>query len=357
MDKIPFTHEDILENLAEGVIGVDPGMKVLIFNQSAEKMCEVSRAMVLGRSIGDVFQRDARLVEMLSETLGVGRLFAEYEEKLTRRFSPPLPVAITTSQVFDSEGKLTGAVALVKDLSGIKSLEAGSLRKERLAYIGTFAANLVHEIKNPLSGIRGAAQLLSRKVKDEKLTAYTDIIIRETDRLDGTLKEMLDFARPARLVKKEINIHRVLDSVAFLMGQGLPPDTIKREYDPSLPPLYGDEGQLTQVFMNLVKNAKEAIGGDGSIQIATRMITEFHLVDAGSQKGKMASVEVRDNGCGIKEADLENVFTPFFTTKHKGSGLGMAITLKIVKEHGGLIKIDSAPGAGTTVAVYLPVAD
>lgn len=351
------SYEDIVENLAEGVIAVDLDMRITVFNQSAEKMTGVSRSLVAGKPLSEVFKRDTRLVEMMEKTLKQGRLFAEYDEKLYRRLAPPLAVGITTSQIFDIDGNLNGAVALVKDLSGIKSLEAGSLRKERLAYIGTFAANLAHEIKNPLSGIRGAAQLLSKKVKEEKLNEYTGVIMKEADRLNLILNEMLDFARPAKLQKKDVNIHMVLDSVLFLLQEGLPPSAFVKGYDPSLPPVYGDENQLTQVFLNLVKNAKEAITKDGAIQIITRMITEFHIVDEGSPGGKMVAVEIKDNGCGIKPEDLENIFTPFFTTKHHGSGLGMAISLKIIKEHGGLLKIDSAPGKGTTVEVYLPVAE
>lgn len=362
MDKIektkdPFSYEDILENLAEGVIAVDLEMKVRVFNQSAEKISELSRSLVIGRPVSEVFRRDLRLIEMLEATLRGGKLFAEYEEKIHRRLSGVLPVGITTSQVFDGDGNITGAVAVIKDLSGIKSLEAGTLRKERLAYMGTFAANLAHEIKNPLSGIKGAAQLLSRKVKDERLNEYTGIIVKETDRLDGILKGMLDFARPAKLLRKDINIHKTLDSVIMLAEEGLSPETIKKEYDPSLPDVFGDEGQLTQVFLNLVKNAKEALGKNGHIHIITRMITEFHLVDAGSMGGKMVSIEIKDDGCGIKPEDIEKIFTPFFTTKPKGSGLGMAISLKIVKEHGGFLKIDSTPGAGTSVSVYLPIAE
>lgn len=350
-------YEDIVENLAEGVVGVDADMAVRVFNQSAEKMTGVSRAMVIGRPAGEVFKRDARIVEMLEKTLGEGRLFAEYEEKLNRRLSSDaMPVGITTSQVFDAQGEVTGAVALIKDLSGIKSLEAGSLRKERLAYIGTFAANLAHEIKNPLSGIRGAAQLLSRKVKDPSLEDYTAVVIKEADRLNLIVNDMLDFARPARLNPKELNIHMVLDSVVLLMQEGMPPGAFVKDYDPSIPDVWGDENQLTQVFLNLVKNAREALGEGGSVRVNTRMITDFHLAGEGTGGGKMVAVEIRDDGCGIKEEDLEQIFTPFFTTKKKGSGLGMAISLKIIKEHGGLLKIDSAPGVGTTVAVFLPVA-
>ncbi|MBI5642054.1 MAG: PAS domain S-box protein [Deltaproteobacteria bacterium] len=349
-----LSYEDIIENLSEGVIAIDLGKKVSVFNQSAEKMSGVSRSLVIGKDLNEVFRRDVRLTEMLAKTLDEGRLFAEYEEKLHRRFGGTLPVGITTSQIFDLNGNLSGAAALIKDLSGIKSLEAGSLRKERLAYIGAFAANLAHEIKNPLSGIRGAAQLLSKKVKDESLSDYTGVIMKEADRLNNILNGMLDFARPAKLNKTEINIHKILDSTVLLLQEGLPRSAFVKTYDPSIPDVMGDEGQLTQVFLNLVKNAKEAISKDGHIQISTRILTEFHLVEEGSPGGKMVSIEVKDDGCGIKQSDLENIFTPFFTTKPKGSGLGMAISLKIIKEHGGLLKIDSTPGKGTSVTVYLP---
>ena len=354
-----FSYEDIVENLAEGVVGVDLDLTVTVFNQSAEKITGTSRKLVIGSPVSEVFKNDPRVVEMLEMTLGEGRLFAEYEEKLHRRaMEAPLPVGITTSQVFTSDGEVSGAVCLIKDLSGIKSLEAGSLRKERLAYVGTFAANLAHEIRNPLSGIRGVAQLLSKKVDDPSLGEYLSVLIKEADRLNLILNDMLDFTRPARLNAAEINIHKVLDSVLLLIeeGGGAEAGTFHKDYDPSLPAVWGDENRLTQVFLNLIKNACESLGEQGRVKVNTRVITDFHLVEGGHGDGKMAVVEIRDNGCGIKEEELEKIFTPFFTTKQKGSGLGMAISLKIIEEHGGLLRIDSAPGEGTTVAVLLPLA-
>lgn len=352
--KPPFQFEDLLESLAEGVIAVDSEMRVRVFNQSAEKLLEVSRGLVLGRPIGDYFKRNPRIAEMLRDTLDEGRLFAEYGEKLFRRITgDTIPAGITTSQLFDAEGNLCGAAALIRDLSGIKSLEEGTLRKERLAYLGTFAASLAHEIKNPLSGMRGAAQLLSRRISDEGLSEYLEVIMKEADRLNAILNGMLDFAKPAKLKKKPFNIHKAIDSVVFLMSDA--PNLFIKSYDPSIPEISGDENQLKQVFLNLVKNAKEALSPGGYIHLTTRAITEFHLVEGNSQ-GRMVSIEIKDNGCGIKPEDMEKIFTPFFTTKAKGSGLGMAITLKIVKEHGGHLKIDSTPGKGTVVTVYLPLA-
>lgn len=353
--KPSFSYEDLFESLAEGVIAIDTEMKICVFNQSAEKLLEVSRSLVAGRPLGEYFKRNPRIIEMLRETFEEGRLFAEYEEKIFRRITgDTIPAGITTSQLFDAEGNLQGAAALIRDLSGIKSLEEGTLRKERLAYLGTFAANLAHEIKNPLSGMRGAAQLLSRRISDPGHSEYLEVIMKEADRLNTILNGMLDFARPARLRKKPFNIHKALDSVLFLLNDASRSIFLK-SYDPSIPDISGDENQLKQVFLNLVKNAKEALSEGGIIQLTTRAITEFHLVEGGSL-GRMVSIEIKDNGCGIKPEDMEKIFTPFFTTKQKGSGLGMAITLKIVKEHGGHLKIDSAPGKGTAATVYLPLA-
>ncbi len=351
-------YENIIENLGEGVICVDPSMVVTVFNQSAEKITGLSRTQVLKKPLGEIFTRDAWLGEILEKTLREQKLFADYEKNLHRKFSAPISVGVTTSQVFDPEGNLTGAVALVQDLSGIKSLETESFRKERLAYMGTFAANLAHEVKNPLGGIRGAAQLLSRKVKDEGLKEYTGAIIRAVDRLNAIVKEMLDFARPGELKRRRLNIHKVLDEVVLLLTEGQTGPPVVKEYDPSLPPVVGDEDKLAQVLLNLVKNAREAATkNDGEVRLLTRMVTDFHLVDEGSREAKLASVEIRDTGCGIPPENLEKIFTPFFTTKPGGSGLGMAISYRIVKEHGGFLRIDSTPGEGTKVEVLLPTAE
>ncbi|MCC6503561.1 MAG: PAS domain-containing protein [Deltaproteobacteria bacterium] len=353
--KPSFSCEDLLESIAEGVIAIDTDSRICVFNQSAEKLLEVSRSLVIGRPLGEYFKRNPRISELLKATLEEGRLFAEYGEKLFRRITgDTIPAGITTSQLFDAEGNIQGAAALIRDLSGIKSLEEGSLRKERLAYLGTFAAKVAHEIKNPLSGMRGAAQLLSRRMADPGHKEYLEVIMKEADRLNTILNGMLNFTKPAKLRKKPFNIHKALDAVAFLMGDEKLSIFI-RSYDPSIPDISGDENQLKQVFLNLVKNAKEALGEGGSIHLTTRAITEFHIVEGGD-KGRMVSIEIRDNGCGIRPEDMEKIFTPFFTTKHGGSGLGMAITLNIIKEHGGHLKIDSAPGKGTSVTVYLPLA-
>jgi len=364
--------EEIMDSFLGGLVYVDLSMRIQVFNQMAERLSGRSRKKALNRSLDEVFPRDPWFFELMEETIRDGKVFIDRAGRLHRAFGGPLSVSVTTGLVHDAEGVLKGAIAFIRDLgSGGKSLAGQSPQDGDLSGIGFFAAKLVHEIRNPLGGIRAAAQLLSRKTTDGGLSNYTDIIIRETDRLDAMLMEVAALTAPRRDVKKEINIHKLLDSVIFLVSGECPDLVIRREYDPSLPPVAGDEGALVQVFLNLLKNAREALSGAGVISVGTRIITDFHISGTGrggtgravgetAARGpggaRMAVVEVRDKGCGIEAEDLERIFTPFFTTKKGGSGLGMPVSLKIVREQGGYLNIESTPGEGTRVRVYLPIA-
>lgn len=364
--------ENIVECLGEGVVGIDTGMIITVYNQTAERVSGVGRTLTIGKPLRDVFPKDTWLADMLEQTLKQGKLFIEYENIISRRIGGGMeemaPVGVTTSTVLDPNGDIIGAVALLRDLSSIKSIKEESIRKDRLAFLGTFAAGIAHEVKNPLGGIRGAAQLLSRKVKETGLIEYTDVIIREVDRLNKILEEVLDFANPRKINPLPINIHEVLDTV-ILLGGAMSREkaahiiNIKKNYDPSLPPVVGDKEHLTQVFLNLIKNSIEAVDKDGEIMVSTRVITDFHIVEEGGEliqrmgrAAKMASIEIKDKGCGISRHDMEKLFTPFSTTKAKGSGLGLALSFRIIKEHGGFFRIESEKGKGTAVSIYLPIA-
>lgn len=358
MTKYP-TNEDIVESMTEAIIAIEPSshMLVSVFNLGAERMTEMSRDKVSGKALKESFSRDPWLVKIAKETLNEGKLYSEYEGILHRWFSPPIPVGVSTTRIFDALGVLCGGVLIIKDLSGIKSIEADTTRKDRLAYLGTFAAKLAHEVRNPLSGIRGAAQLVDRKIDDPEIKEFSTLIINEVDRLTIIVKEMLNFTRPAKLTSKPINIHRLLDQVFMVLSTGETLSPVIKEYDPSLPRILGDANQLTQVFMNLMKNAREALEGlegDGEIRVSTRMATDFHLTKEDGVGSTFALIEIKDNGIGIDAEDMEKIFTPFFTTKKTGSGLGMSISLNILKEHGGFMKIESTPGEGTSILVYLP---
>jgi two-component system nitrogen regulation sensor histidine kinase GlnL len=226
--------------------------------------------------------------------------------------------------------------------------------------MGTLAAGLAHEIKNPLGGIKGAAQLLRRAARsDPSVAEYTDIMIREVDRVNDLIEQLLDLSRPAGLNLAPVNIHEILDQVLWLEGQTAAGTQIqlRKRFDPSLPPVRADRAQLTQVFLNLVKNAFQAMGQSGTLIVTTRLQTDFRVRDQGGPATRFIWVDIADEGAGIREADLPQIFSPFFTTKTNGTGLGLAICYRIIKEHGGTIRVESAENRGSTFRVSLMVAD
>jgi two-component system nitrogen regulation sensor histidine kinase GlnL len=189
----------------------------------------------------------------------------------------------------------------------------------------------------------------------EEAREYTDVIIREADRLNVLMEEMLDFARPHPLMRSRVNVHEVLDNVIALERpactvRGV---QIRQHYDPSLPDLWADRNHLTQTFLNLIRNAWEAMPHGGSLTLTTARSSE--PIRLGPGGGPMLLVELADEGVGIPLEVQDKLFTPFFTTKAKGSGLGLAIAHRIIEEHGGHFSLKSLPGQGTTVRVYLPV--
>jgi two-component system nitrogen regulation sensor histidine kinase GlnL len=270
-----------------------------------------------------------------------------------------IPVGLALFPLQDQTGKTHGIILLLHDLTRRRELEEDLKRSDRLATLGTLAAGLAHEIKNPLGGIKGAAQLLKRALAVEPaLSEHTDIIVREVDRIDHLMEQLLDLSRPAQLDINSLNIHEILDQVLLLEKQAGENAriTIRKHFDPSLPPIRGDRNQLTQVFLNIVKNAVQAMSGKGDLVVRTRMETDFHIQEPGKERDKFIWVDIKDAGPGISEETLPHIFSPFFTTKNHGTGLGLAVCHRIVNEHGGMIRVESRKSEGTTFKVSLPVA-
>jgi len=190
------------------------------------------------------------------------------------------------------------------------------------------------------------------------LKDYTDIMVREVDRVNQLIEHLLDLSRPPELSLAPVNIHEVLEDVLLLEGQTVSDGriTIKKMFDPSLPPVRADRAQLIQVFLNLVKNAFQAMTDKGTLTVVTRVETDFHIRGQGAARNRFIWVDIADEGTGISEEDLPNIFSPFFTTKLNGTGLGLATCYQIVKEHGGMIRVDSSPGKGSVFKISLLVA-
>ena len=340
---------------------MDEALRVVFWNAAAEELTERSARRMEGRVLKEVYPPDASLVRRLSETLSMGLSRSETETHIERPDHRSVPVSIVTAPLFDRAGRVEAAVAVVRDLSRIRQLEAEVRRGETLAAAGRMAVGLAHEIRNPLGAIRGAVQLLGRELGASPLSEYTTVLLTEVDRVNRIIETLLDLARPVTIRPVPVNLHQLLERVALLTEESARERrvAIVRRYDPSLPPILGDEDRLVQVFHNLVRNAIEAMAADGGeLTLATRVSMNplFGKVDMGSGQRSMVEVQVLDEGSGIPAAARARIFDPFFTTKERGLGLGLAICHQVMEQHHGAIQIDSVEGHGTTVTCFLPIA-
>jgi PAS domain S-box-containing protein len=350
----------VLAGLPDAVIAVDEALRVVFWNAAAEELTERSARRMEGRVLKEVFPPDASLVRRLTETLSMGISRSETETHLERPDHRTLPVSIVTAPLFDRGGRVEAAVAVVRDLSRIRQLEAEVRRGETLAAAGRMAVGLAHEIRNPLGAIRGAVQLLGRELgAGSPLSEYTTVLLTEVDRVNRIIEMLLDLARPVAIRPAPVNLHQLLERVALLSEETARERqvTIVRRYDPSLPPILGDEDRLVQVFHNLVRNGIEAMKDGGQLTLATRVSMNplFGKVDMGAGQRSMVEVQVLDEGSGIPAAARGRIFDPFFTTKERGLGLGLAICHQIMEQHRGAIHIDSIENHGTTVTCFLPI--
>jgi two-component system nitrogen regulation sensor histidine kinase GlnL len=352
--------DQIINNLEEGVVNVDQDGKVVFLNEAAEVLSGISSGQALQQPLQEIFKREPWLIDLVKKTCPPRHESARGEGDLTSRWGRKAPVSVTASPLQDRHGHFVGSILLIRDIKHRREFEEDLKRADRLAMMGTLAAGLAHEIRNPLGGIKGAAQLLRRSIDTQSsLREYTDIMVREVDRLNQLIEQLLDLSRPPQLTLAPVNIHEILEDVLLLEGQAIAGKkiSVKKKFDPSLPPIRGDRAQLTQVFLNLVKNAFQAMQGTGTLTITTRLETDFHIRGQGTARNRFIWVDVADEGTGINEEDLPHIFSPYFTTKNGGTGLGLAICYRIIKEHGGLIRVDSLKGIGTNFKVSLMVAD
>jgi two-component system nitrogen regulation sensor histidine kinase GlnL len=245
---------------------------------------------------------------------------------------------------------------VLRDSTIRQSLQGLVAERETLSAFGRIAAGVAHEVKNPLGGIRGAAEILASRAGDAKTLEAAELIVREVDRIAALLDDLMVFTH-GELRLAPMNVHRVIDDVLALvahdpLAKGV---EIAREFDPSIPEMLADADRLRQVVLNLVRNALQALPGGGSLAVATRMTLEHRVRGPAGAQVPTVAIEVRDSGPGIPAEVLAQLATPFFTTRAGGTGLGLAVSRHWVARHGGSLAVESSPGTGTRVRVLLPL--
>lgn len=342
-----ISHEDILNSLEEAVVLLDSSMSVITANLAAEEELLPAGGHASGRSVFE-------MLPWLSQYAGSFRsAVKEGRGCYLKSISSPRGVTWASLTPYMSD-TIPGASVLA-----VGPVSMSPDERDRLAFesMEGFISQIAHEIKNPLGGIRGASQLLSEKLPGD-MSEYLEVIVNEVDRLSGILRELQDFSTPSHPARQAVNVHEVLDRALMVLSPVKGGITVKRLYDPSLPEVCGDGTRLLQVFLNLVKNAIEAIGEtgkEGIIEIRTRPATQY--VQRGRHVKRWAEISVRDNGPGISQGRLERILLPFVTSKKEGSGLGLAIARKILNFHEGMLRVESREGEGATFKAYIPFAD
>ncbi len=348
----------VLDAVLDGVVVLDPGGRVERINSEASRLLETSASTAQGSPIELLVGPDHAIARVAQRVLDGGRSAIETERPIARRYADDVVVDVAASPLFDEQGRVEGVVLALRDRTIQVSLAEVVAERERLASFGRIAAGIAHEVKNPLGGIRGAAEILAARSSDAKTLDAAALIVREVDRIAALVDDLMVFARGDEMKSGPVNIHRVLDDVLDLLsmdplGAGV---EVVRSFDPSIPELRGDVDRLTQVFLNLCRNALQALEGrEGALRISTRMTLSHRIDSEGGKHPPTLVVEIADDGAGMTPEVIERLGTPFFTTRRSGTGLGFAFARHWVARHDGTLRIDSEAGHGTRVRVALPL--
>ncbi|MTH96878.1 nitrogen regulation protein NR(II) [Roseibium sp. RKSG952] len=335
----------ILDALPHPVVLVGPDGVIETANMAAEIFMRSSVAVLRRYPVSEFVPFGSPLLTLIDQVRERGAAINEYKVDIgSPRIGSHKVVDINAAPVADRPGAV---VLMFQERTMAEKIDRQLTSRGAARTVTGLAAMLAHEIKNPLSGIRGAAQLLEQSVPDED-RALTRLITDETDRIVKLVDRMEVFSDERPIAREPVNIHVVLDHVKRLADSGFARDVrIVEDYDPSLPPVHANKDQLIQVFLNLIKNACEAIGSqsDGEIRITTAFRPGVRLSVPGTDNRVSLPLEfcVEDNGPGVPEDLMPHLFEPFITTKTNGSGLGLALVAKIIGGHGGVIECDSQP--------------
>jgi len=343
LSRIKAFSDSLVENMPIGLIATDAGGRLSAFNQTAEAILKRTAAEVLGKPAEEILPGSCR---ELFRTLAAERRLIEREFDCAVEEGRTIPLEIIATTLCEENGAFVGHILLFRDMTEIRRLEEEVARSRRLASLGSLAAGVAHEIRNPLSSIKGFATWFRERYRDNPEDRETaEVMIREVDRLNRVITQLLEFARPLTMHRVPTPLQAVIRHALKMVEGEAQAKRIMVETDLSLEvgeiPL--DADRMTQVLLNLFQNAITAMEAGGVLRISLARRDE-----------KTIRIIIADTGVGIPKEDLPRVFDPYFTTRPSGTGLGLAIVQKIVEAHGGEVRLESEPGRGTTATILLP---
>jgi two-component system, NtrC family, sensor histidine kinase HydH len=347
LKKIKAFSDNLVENMPIGLVELDAEKKIASFNNAAELMLFKSGAQLIGKPAGAVLPPE---IFNLIEEINISKAGIEREINYQGSQGKRLILEVSVSILMGEDGSFHGYIVLFWDLTQIRSLEREIERSRRLASIGGLAAGVAHEIRNPLSSIKGFATYFSERyshIPEDKKTA--EIMIQEVERLNRVIGQLLEFAKPVDIQKKLISIRTLIEHSKKIVERDAERKSIKIDINGvshDLAPVPLDSDRMNQVFLNLYLNAIDAMPDGGAL--TTKAAIE--------EDSNMMSISITDTGRGIEKKDLAHVFDPYFTSRQSGTGLGLSIVHRIIESHNGQVSIESEPGKGTRVTISVPMA-
>jgi two-component system sensor histidine kinase PilS (NtrC family) len=367
LSRLRTLHERTVESLKSGLLTTDLEGRITSLNSEAERITNQDRARALGLDVEVVLPgiRDHLVTDSEGSGAGIsnsrGRMAYRDQDQTLRH------LGIGTYVLRDGEAEAEGHVVIFQDVTDVVAMEANLRQSERLAAIGELSASIAHEIRNPLAAISGSIEMLQREraghQDSDDSARLMNIALREVDRLDHLISDFLRYARPGPLNRETVQLREAITDVLEMFDASRP-DAIEIdlavEDDLSV---FADSGQLRQVLWNLILNAAEAMPDGGRLRVCARRLSERDSQEGSSGdrrgqegeegKARWLEIAIADDGSGIPQGKLDRIFDPFFTTKRNGSGLGLATVHRIVESHGGVVRVESKLGVGTTVRIRL----
>jgi two-component system sensor histidine kinase HydH len=347
LSRIRAFSNRVVENMPVGLLAVDEGGKIVSFNRAAEEILKQPPSEMMGRSLQAVLPRE--FLALASDLKPGQNAVLEDEIECHLQDGTPLYLDVSVSLLQGSEESVPGRLILFRDMTEVQTLKREIETSRRLASLGRLAAGVAHEIRNPLSSIKGFATYFKERYQaNEEDRRTAEIMIKEVDRLNRAISQLLEFARPMPLQLRRTSIQGLVQhSLRMIEGQASSKGiTIRLDIAGPIEEINIDPDKMNQVFLNLYLNSLEATNEGGTLVVSLRKETGSHRI----------KIAVTDTGSGIDKKDLEHIFDPYFTTKQTGTGLGLAIVHKIVEAHGGEVRVESEAGSGTTVTLFLPSA-
>lgn len=344
LTRIKAFSDNVVENMPIGLLAIDTDGRIVSFNQTAELVLQVRAREVLGRKAEEVLPQQ---LQCLTRELESEEEVIEKEIECPVADGRRIPMDVSVSRLEDDDGTSMGHMILFRDLTEIQELKREVERTQRLASLGRLAAGIAHEIRNPLSSIKGFATYFRERYRDVPEDQKTaEIMVQEVERLNRVIGQLLEFARPMSVRKKATSIQTVIQHSLKMIERDAQAKNIniRTNFSPEIQEVSIDPDRMNQVFLNLYLNGIEAMEDGGTLSVDL-------YPDEG---GRQIKISVSDTGTGINKEDLVHIFDPYFTTKQAGTGLGLAIVHKIIESHKGEVKVESEPEKGTTVTIILP---